>query len=273
MKLYVVCDLEGVAGVVNHLQQCRWNAEKGWYAPFLEQARRLATLELNALVEGALSAGAEEVIAWDGHGNFPGGLDYELLHPACKLILDAGDGGPAGLDGSFDALLQLGLHAMAGTPRTVLAHSFYSHLLEYTVNDEAVGEIWMNAYTAGKAGVPFIFLSGDRAAALEAQRLVPEMEVAVVKEGLSDRPLGLNHPQPALCLSPQAARKTIRKAVAKALWKVGKIAPFTRKPPFTLRARFSEERFAEERASLPGARRVDAFTVELAGAEEPWLLL
>ncbi|WP_298008375.1 MULTISPECIES: M55 family metallopeptidase [Anaerolinea] len=273
MKLYVVCDLEGVAGVVHHPQQCRWDADRGWYAPFLEQARRLATLELNALVEGALSAGAEEIIAWDGHGNFPGGLEVELLHPACKLIMDAGDGGPAGLDSSFDALLQLGLHAMAGTPRAVLAHSFFGNLLEYTVNGEAVGEIWMNAYTAGKVGVPFIFLSGDRAAALEARQLVPDVEVAIVKEGLSEEAIGLDHVQPALCLSPQAARETIRKTVARALWKVGKVAPFTRKPPFTLRARFSGERFAEERAGQPGVRRVDACTVELVGADEPWLLL
>ena len=53
MKIYVVCDLEGVAGVIDHRQQCVWDKSREWYAPFLRQARRLATLELNALVEGA----------------------------------------------------------------------------------------------------------------------------------------------------------------------------------------------------------------------------
>ena len=101
MKIYVICDLEGVAGVVDHRQQCQWDSAKGWYAPFLAQARRLATLELNALVEGALEGCATEVVAWDGHGNFPGGLNVELLHPECKLVMDGGSGGPTGLDTSF----------------------------------------------------------------------------------------------------------------------------------------------------------------------------
>jgi D-amino peptidase len=79
MKIYVVCDLEGVAGVIDHYQQCQWDVTKGWYAPYLAQARRLATLELNALVEGVLAAGATEAVAWAGHGNFPGGLDVEIL--------------------------------------------------------------------------------------------------------------------------------------------------------------------------------------------------
>lgn len=54
MKIYVCCDLEGVAGVVDHRQQCAWDVNKEWYAPYLDQARRLATLELNALVEVAI---------------------------------------------------------------------------------------------------------------------------------------------------------------------------------------------------------------------------
>ncbi len=202
MKIYVVCDLEGVAGVVDHPQQCQWDVARGWYAPYLAQARRLATLELNALVEGALEGGATEVVAWDGHGNFPGGLDVEIVHPACKVVLGAGDGGPAGLDESFAGLFQLGLHAMAGAPRAVLAHSFDGSIAGYWVDDLRVGEIWMNLYTAGLSHVPCVFLSGDRAAADEVQALVPEVEVAVVKEGLADA-AGALSVSPALSLSPR----------------------------------------------------------------------
>ena len=66
MKVYVVCDLEGVAGVVDFKKQCM---EEGAY---YQQAIRLATLELNALVDGALESGATEVYAWPGHGAGPG---------------------------------------------------------------------------------------------------------------------------------------------------------------------------------------------------------
>ena len=272
MRIYVVCDLEGVAGVIDHCQQCEWDVAKGWYAPYLAQARRLATLELNALVEGALEGGATEVVAWDGHGNFPGGLDIELLHAECKLVMGAGDGGPAGLDASFAGLFQLGLHAMAGTPRAVMAHSFDGSLVGYWVNEMRVGEIWMNCYTAGLFNVPFVFLSGDRAAAEEARALVPNVEVAVGKEGLAEQADGLSV-LPALSLSPQKAQAVIRAAARRAMTKIGSVMPYRLEPPFRLRARFTEEQFAERRAGRLGARRLDAVTVELEGAEHPWLLL
>jgi D-amino peptidase len=272
MKIYIVCDLEGVAGVVDHRQQCQWDVTRGWYAPYLDQARRLATLELNALVEGVSAAGATEVVAWDGHGNFPGGLDVELLHPACQLVMGAGDGGPAGLDPSFAALFQLGLHAMAGTPRAVMAHSFHGGLAGYFVNQQPVGEIWMNCYTAGLHDVPCLFLSGDRAAAEEARRLVPDMEVAVVKEGLAEEAGGLAV-MPAVSLAPQKARDVIRAVASRAIARIGAVPPFRPEPPFHLRARFTEERLAERLAGQPNVRRLDAVTVELEDADHPWLLL
>ncbi len=272
MKIYVDCDLEGVAGVIDHHQQCEWDVAKGWYAPYLAQARRLATLELNALVEGALAGGATEIVAWDGHGNFPGGLDVELLHPACKLVMGAGDGGPAGFDGSFAALFQLGLHAMAGTPRAVMAHSFYSTLVGCWVNDTPIGEIWMNCYGAGLLDVPCVFLSGDQAAADEALALVPDIEVAVVKEGLADH-AGNLAVLPAISLAPEQAQAVIRAAAERAMAKIGSVAPFKAAPPFDIRAQFTEERFADQRAALPGVRRLDGVTVAMDGVNEPWLLL
>ncbi len=226
MKIYVVCDLEGVAGVVDHRQQCQWDLSKEWFPRYYEQARRLATLELNALVEGALEGGATEIVAWDGHGNFPGGLDVELLHPECKLVMAAGDAGPAGLDKSFDALFQCGLHGMAGSTNAVLAHSFWGGIAAYNVNKVPVGEIWMNCYTAGILGVPFVFLCGDKAAANEAQALVPDAEVAVVKEGLHPQSAGIA-PVPGISLSPVKARQVIKETAKRAMKKVGKIAPFT----------------------------------------------
>jgi D-amino peptidase len=272
LKIYVVCDLEGVAGVIDHHQQCCWDVAKGWYAPYLAQARRLATLELNALVEGVLAAGATEIVAWDGHGSFPGGLDVELLHPACKLVMGAGDGGPAGLDASFAGLFQLGLHARAGTPRAVMAHSFHGKLAGYWVNETPVGEIWMNCYTAGLHSIPFVFLSGDRGAAEEAQTLVPDVEVAVVKEGLAPEAGGLKV-LPAVSLAPEKAQEVIRAAATRAMAKIGAIPPYCPRPPFRLRAQFSDEQWAEARAGQPGVKRLDAFTVALEGADQPWLLI
>ncbi len=231
-----------------------------------------ARLFFSALPNGALEGGATEVVAWDGHGSFPGGLDIELLHHECKLVMGAGDGGPAGLDEHFAGLFQLGLHAMAGTPRAVMAHSFDGSLVAYWVNDMRVGEIWMNCYTAGLSGVPFVFLSGDKAAAAEARALVPGVETAIVKEGLAEYAGGLAV-LPGISLSPQKAQAVIRAAARRAMDRIGSIAPYRLAPPFRLRAQFREERFAEPRAAQPGVRRLDAVTVEMEQAEHPWLLL
>ncbi len=255
MKIYVVCDLEGTAGVIDHRQQCWFD---GAYYP---QARRLATLELNALVEGALAGGATEVVAWDGHGPFPGGLDVELLHPACQMVMGAGDGGPAGLDGSFAALFQCGLHGRVGAEKGVLAHSFMGNIAGYWVNGQPMGEIGMNCLTAGEVGVPCVFVGGDRAAALEAEALVPGIETAIVKEGLASAASTLAV-APARSLAPARAREVIRTAAARAMQKIGQIAPYRLTTPYTLRTQFAETEMAEQAAARPGMRQIDACTVE-----------
>lgn len=272
MKIYVACDLEGVAGVVDHRQQCSWDISKGWFARYYEQARRLATLELNALVEGALEGGATEIVAWDGHGKFPGGLDVELLHPECKLVMSAGDGGLQGLDDSFNALYQLGMHSRAGTRKAVLSHSFWEEITGYWVNGSPVGEIWLNYYTAAVQGVPFVFISGDRAAAEEALELVPEIETAVVKEGMLPVAAGLSA-APVISLAPQKARSVIHEAARRAMGKAAALRPACFEPPFVVRVQFSQTRLADRVVARPGAVRIDATTVEVACAEQPWVLL
>jgi D-amino peptidase len=272
VKIYVACDLEGVAGVVDYHQQCSWDLSEGWFGPYYKQARRLATLELNAMVEGALEGGATKVVAWDGHSDFPGGLDVELLHPECELVMGAGGGGPQGLDSSFDALFQCGLHAMAGTERAVMAHSFWGGIAGYWVNGMAVGEIWMNCYVAGALGVPFVFLSGDRAAAEEARALVPDVEVAVVKEGLSAEAGGLSV-VPAISLAPEKAREVIWEGARRAVGKIGSIAPYYVEPPYRLRVQYAEVEFADQAAARAGVERVDLMTVEIGQADHPWMLL
>ncbi len=79
--------------------------------------------------------------------------------------------------------------------------------------------------------------------------------------------------EPGLSLSPQKAQAVIRAAARRAMGKIGSIVPYRLEPPFRLRAQFSEERLAEARTTQPGGRRLDAVTVEMEEAEQPWLLL
>lgn len=246
MRVYVVCDLEGVAGVVDFPKQC---AHDGRY---YEQARRLATLELNALVEGALEGGATEVVAWDGHCAYPGGLDIELLHPECKLLIGAGDGGPLGLEQGFDALMQLGLHAKAGVKDGIISHSFDGRVASFNINGIEMGEIGLNMLTAGEAGTPCVLVCGDQAAVTEASALVPGIEGAAVKFGVN-RKCGFS-------LAPVKARQVIKEAARRAMGRIQGITPFTLTSPYIVRVKYAAT--PTKIAARPGVRRVDELTVE-----------
>ena len=250
MKVYVVCDLEGVAGVVDFKKQCM---EEGAY---YQQAIKMATHELNALVDGALDGGATEVYAWPGHGAFPGGIDVELLHPECRLVMHAGDAGPAGYDESFDAMFLHGLHGMAGS-EGVLAHSFMPFIENIWLNDLKIGEIAMNMAVFGVHGVPTVFVSGDQAAAEEARALVPGVEAAVVKWGLDEKEkLGALSVRKAVSLSPAKAQDVIREAARRAMTKIGSVEPFRLDPPYTMRVEYTDEKYAELALRDPGVKRI-----------------
>lgn len=235
MKIYVICDLEGVAGVCDQAHQCSFNHDSydktyqaGSYGPFYHQARRLATLELNALIDGALAGGATEIVVWDGHCRFPGGLDVELLHPDAKMVMNAGDGGPAGLDSTFDAIFMHGLHAKQGAAGAVLPHMIFPGLVW---NGGEIGEIGMTCASAHVLGVPVVFISGDRAAIEEAREFVPGIEAVIVKEALHDRVVKVFDIAPLISVSPARAREMICEGARQAMARIGEIA-LPPAPPF-----------------------------------------
>jgi len=257
MKVYVVCDLEGTAGVVDFKLQCM-EGER-----YYQQAIRMATEELNALVEGALEGGASEVYAWPGHGGFPGGIDVELLHPECRLVMHAGDAGPVGFDESFDCMMLCGLHAKAGTEGGVLSHSFVPFIEGFWVNGASMGEIGVNMLAFGEAGVPTVLVSGDQAAVDEARALVPGIEGAPVKWGLGEKEkLGALSVRRAVTLSPAKAQRVIREAARIAIGRIGEIEPIRVERPYTIRVQYIEEKYAERAMQMGGIRRGDGRTIE-----------
>jgi D-amino peptidase len=251
MKIWVMCDLEGVAGLSSFEREVQSDS------PYYELAKRLATQELNALVEGALAGGATEIVAIDGHGC--GGLDMENLHPELKLGMRWAIEFPWGLDDSWDAGMLFAHHAMEGTPNAILRHS-WSHTAYGGVwlNDEPLGEIGTGIRLAGHFGFPVVFITGDRAAVREAQALVPEMEGAVVKEKL---PTGIG-----VSLSPTKSREVIRAGTERAMGLVSAIPPLETNTPCELKLKYSDAA-ATARAVEYGWQRVDEDTVVCQGAD------
>ncbi len=180
-RLYIMTDLEGVAGVLDH---------KNWCSPdsmYYDLARKFLTMEVNAAVAGFLEGGAEEIVVADGHG--PGAVNPELLDERVELQRGwPSETWPLGLDESFDACAWVGQHARSRSTGAHLAHTQSFRYYELRVNGVAVGEFGQLAMCASELGVRSIFGSGDRAFTLEAQDLVPGIETVAVKRGLQSKP-------------------------------------------------------------------------------------
>lgn len=255
MKVYVVCDLEGVAGIVDFKKQC---IEDGAY---YQQAINIATRELNALIEGAIEGGATEIFAWSGHGAFPGGINVELLHPECKLVMHAGDAGPVGYDESFDAMMLHGLHGMVGSG-AVLSHSFSPFPKNIWVDNLKIGEIALNMASFGEKGVPTVLVTGDMTAIEEAKALVPGIEGAIVKWALDEKEkFGALSVRKVISLSPEKAQSIIKEAARNAIEKIGLVKPFMIPIPFNLRVEYIEAKYAKGITTSLGVTRLDEVTI------------
>ena len=171
MKLYIITDLEGIAGVA------RWD-QTGTDAPGYAQACRLMTEELRACVAGIQLAAADaEIWVWDAHG--PGSIDVERFPRGARLINRGSIQPPYFIDSSFDAVFFLGQHSKARTRNGNLCHTYSSATVDgYWINGIELGEFGCRAALAGSMGVPTVFVSGDDTMAAEARALMALMSIA-----------------------------------------------------------------------------------------------
>jgi D-amino peptidase len=217
MKVYIIADIEGMAGVVFYC-----NNKGSHLAHDLEMRNRLLmTEEVNAAVRGALTAGADEIVVHDHHG-----VGYnimpELLHEKAELIHGRNEQRVAletlhpDLDGSFNAVLLLGMHPKAGTLAGGTPHS-----LIYVKNDQGqeyfLGEATNSAAFAGSFGVPAVMVAGDLAVCEDTALHIPGIETVVTKKHFAS--------QLARTKAPVLSRKLIETGVAKALHRLGEIKP------------------------------------------------
>jgi hypothetical protein len=151
MKVFVISDMEGVAGIV------KWQQVTGGHAMY-EEARRLYTGEINAAVRGAKAGGATKIVVMDCHGAGEGwtfnSLIPEELDPDCEYVVqNEWTEYVEYLESGVDAALFVGMHAMAGTRDGVLAHTVSgSQWWRLRFNGVEVGETGINAALCGTWG-------------------------------------------------------------------------------------------------------------------------
>ncbi len=233
MKIYILTDQEGVAGVVSATDYSKPGDR------YYEVARELATMEVNAAIEGALETGGHEFFVFDGHGH--GSIDVACIHPAARVLTGRPVRYPFGFDDSFDALMIVGHHAKSNTDGGHLSHTFSFAQDDFILNGNSLGEIGYYMALAGHFDVPTILVTGDVAACKEAQALIPGIEVAAVKEGWKSGPAtGLTGPKNALHngaavhLAPIAARSLIRRQASTAVSRIPEIPPYRIATPYEL---------------------------------------
>src|SRR3546814_34479 len=134
MKIYISADIEGVAGITN------WNeAEKNH--PDYPEFRERMTEEVVAACEGAIAAGATEILIKDAHGSGRNILAERL--PACARLVRGWSGHPLAmvqeLDESFDAAMFVGYHSKAGTEANPLDHTLTLRVAKLSINGQAIG--------------------------------------------------------------------------------------------------------------------------------------
>lgn len=233
MRVLIMTDMEGVAGVLNADDYL--DASGRLYGT----GRTLATQECNAAVEGALAAGATDVLVVDGHG--AGAIEPELLHPTARLLAGKPKPRAFGCDSSFDAAFIVGQHAMSNADGGHLAHTNSWRVDSWRLNGRLIGELGKEMALFAADGVPTVLVTGDEACAAEAQALVPAVETVAVKAGIrrgsaaglsADENQRFN--QAAIHLHPQRARELIRAAAERALRRRQEVPCLTLSGPYEL---------------------------------------
>lgn len=249
MKIYISADIEGVSGIT-HWDEAR--KESPDYAEFRDRM----TAEVKAASEAAVQAGASEILIKDAHGTGRN-IDAAAL-PLEARVIRGWSGHPLSmvqeLDDSFHAALFVGYHAAAGCGGNPLAHTMSSSTIaEIRVNGRRASEFLLHAYAAALYGVPVVLVSGDEELCAEVRGLNENIETVAVSRGIGAS---------AVALHPLVARAAIRDSVSRALSRDFRAAALTLPDQFDVSLCYKDHRRAYQNSFYPGARLLDATTVE-----------
>lgn len=240
MKVFISADIEGVTGATN------WNETDKTHADYAEYREQM-TAEVAAACEGALSAGATEIVVKDAHWTGRNLIASKL--PRAVRLIRSWTLDPysmmAGLDETFHAALMIGYHSRSGSDASPLAHTLTDRVVYVKINDRDASEFLINAYTAGWLAVPVVFLSGDAGICRDAQSFLSALSIVAVMEGVGNATSSIH---------PGLAVERIRSSVEAALRGDVSRCRVTMPPHFTSEVYFRLHTNARQASFFPGAR-------------------
>jgi D-amino peptidase len=253
MKVYISADIEGTAGITV------WNeAEKNH--PDYPEHRAKMTREVQAACDGAIAAGAKDILIKDAHDSGRNILQEEL--PDCARLIRGWSGHPFSmvqeLDKSFDAAMFIGYHSKAGDETNPLAHTLTLRIMRMRLNGTPISEFVLYSFAAATVGVPVVFVSGDRQLCADIKGYNPNIVTVATAEGKGPS---------TISLSPKASCARIREGVERAL--NGDLKKSMMKLPkkFTLEVEYSNPVNAYKASWYPGCKHTGNRTVRFEAKE------
>lgn len=254
LKIYISADMEGVVGAVTGEQLGPQGFE-------YQRFREFMTQEVNAAIEGAVAAGATQIVVSDSHGNGQNLLIEKL--PKDILLVRAWPRPLSmmqGIDATFAGAVFIGYHASTTNPEGVRAHTLSSaRLADVRLNGVSMSEAGINAAIAGHFNVPVIMVSGDDVVVKETTALLGDVEGAVVKWAS-----GFHS---AKTMMPDAAYQLIREKVRKAVARIKDFKVYKLATPVRLDVRFKNYRPSEVLSYLSIVERTDAHSIRFVGKD------
>ena len=240
MKIYLSADMEGITGVAHWDETFK---DKSDYQEFREQM----TLEVAAACEGAIRAGASEILVKDAHDSGRNLIAAKL--PEQTKLIREWSGHPLEMvqeiDDSFDSAIFIGYHSAAGQDTSPLAHTMSGDVDYLKINGTLVSEFLLNAYAAAVRGVPVVFVSGDEGVCRLAASLNDEIHTVAVKQGIG---------RSVVSIHPQLAIRKIKEGVESALKTDRARFKITLPDRFDVEIRFKKPAKAYKGSFYPGAR-------------------
>ena len=252
MKVYISVDIEGVTGVT------AWD-ETELNHPDHKAAALQMTREAVAACEGAIAAGADEIIVKDAHDTARN-MDIHAFPEQVKLCrgwTNTPESMVAGIDETFDAAIFIGYHSGAGFDGNPLSHTMNQQNNYVKINGRQAAEFDMNAYVAAYYGVPVVFLSGDEELCAHAKELIPELETVGVKSGEGNMTTNI-HPAKACALIKDGVQKGLAKLNA---------CKLESPESFELEINFKDCVQAHRGSYYPGAEKINPTTVRFVGKD------
>ena len=259
MRVHIISDMEGVAGIV------KWQQVSGGEKLY-DEGRVLYTEEINAAVRGAKAAGATEIVVMDNHGA-GGPYDFnsllpDLLDPDCEFVVQQEWTEYTGfVESGCDAALLVGMHAMAGTADGVLSHTVSGQAWQsLRFNGTLVGETGINAAVCGQWGVPVVLVTGDRAVCTEGRELLGDgLTTVEVKEGIGRFSSRMK--------TPRRARELIEDGARRALSDLSVVAPYDPGRPCEIEIQFATPDRLQEYANRKGVEVTSPSSLVVRGGD------